>query len=207
MWMDGELIGIGPGAELWSRSDDNGIGTVLGQTIFHDTIANAGHWFEGMVDEVWILNDPVSEADLGAFVGTVWPFAYSPSPADGTAFEATSGDLSWVSGGYAVSHDVYFGSNMDDVAAGTGDTFKGSQAEVSYAVADLEPDTTYYWRVDEVNDAHPDSPWMGDVWSFSIPPAIAYNPNPADGAKFAPPGHPELDSRCQCHGAHGVHRG
>jgi hypothetical protein len=29
---------------------------------------------------------------------------------------------------------------------------------------------TYYWRVDEVNDLHPDSPWKGDVWSFTIAP-------------------------------------
>lgn len=44
--------------------------------------------------------------------------------------------------------------------------------------------TTYYWRIDEVNEAEPNSPWTGDVWSFSIPPRKAYNPDPADGAKF-----------------------
>ncbi|HUV63700.1 MAG TPA: hypothetical protein VMW24_07365 [Sedimentisphaerales bacterium] len=27
--------------------------------------------------------------------------------------------------------------------------------------------TTYYWRIDEVNDADPNSPWKGPVWSFS----------------------------------------
>lgn len=187
MWMDGELIGVGPGAALWSRSDDNAIGTVLGQTIFHDTIANAGHWFEGTVDELWILNDPVSEADLETFVGSVWPFAYGPSPASGTQFNATSGELSWVAGGYAVSHDVYLGTNIDDVIAGTGDTFIGNQVETTLSVADLSPDMTYYWRIDAINDDNPDSPWIGDIWSFTIPPAIAYNPSPADGAKFTGP--------------------
>jgi hypothetical protein len=44
------------------------------------------------------------------------------------------------------------------------------------------PGTTYYWRIDEVNDADPNSPWKGDVWSFSIPPKTAYDPDPADGA-------------------------
>ena len=29
---------------------------------------------------------------------------------------------------------------------------------------------------------HSDSPWKGDVWSFWIPPYIAYDPVPADGA-------------------------
>jgi hypothetical protein len=45
----------------------------------------------------------------------------------------------------------------------------------------LVPGTTYYWRVDEVNEADPNSPWKGDVWSFSIPPKTAYDPIPADG--------------------------
>jgi hypothetical protein len=49
----------------------------------------------------------------------------------------------------------------------------------------LVPGTTYYWRIDEVNEANPDSPWKGSVWSFSIPPKTAYNPKPADGAAVA----------------------
>jgi len=53
-----------------------------------------------------------------------------------------------------------------------------------YAYPDgLIPGTTYYWRIDEVNEVHPNSPWKGDVWSFSIPPKMAYNPVPADGAE------------------------
>jgi hypothetical protein len=49
----------------------------------------------------------------------------------------------------------------------------------------LVPGTTYYWRVDEVNDADPNSPWKGPVWSFSVAPYTAYNPDPADGAGIA----------------------
>jgi hypothetical protein len=50
----------------------------------------------------------------------------------------------------------------------------------------LAPGTTYYWRIDEVNEAEPNSPWKGDIWSFSIPPRTAYNPNPANGTEFLP---------------------
>jgi regulation of enolase protein 1 (concanavalin A-like superfamily) len=32
----------------------------------------------------------------------------------------------------------------------------------------LQWNTTYYWRIDEVNDAHPESPWIGPVWSFTV---------------------------------------
>jgi len=49
------------------------------------------------------------------------------------------------------------------------------------------PDTAYYWRIDEVNDADPNSPWKGDIWSFSIPPKTAYNPDPVDGTEFVDP--------------------
>jgi len=42
----------------------------------------------------------------------------------------------------------------------------------------------YYWRVDEVNEADPNSPWKGDVWSFVVPSKQAYNPVPADGVGF-----------------------
>jgi hypothetical protein len=47
----------------------------------------------------------------------------------------------------------------------------------------LIPGTTYYWRIDEVNTADPNSPWKGPIWSFSIPPRTGYNPIPADGAE------------------------
>jgi len=46
------------------------------------------------------------------------------------------------------------------------------------------PGTTYYWRVDEINDADPNSPWKGMVWSFMVPPKKAYDPVPNNGVKF-----------------------
>jgi hypothetical protein len=47
----------------------------------------------------------------------------------------------------------------------------------------LIPGTTYYWRINEVNDTEPNSPWKGPVWSFTVPPKTAYSPIPADGAE------------------------
>jgi len=78
------------------------------------------------------------------------------------------------------------------VANGTGDTFRVNQGLTFYVVGfpgypypdGLVPGTTYYWRIDEVNEADPRSPWKGSVWSFSIAPKTAYNPDPADGAEF-----------------------
>jgi hypothetical protein len=45
--------------------------------------------------------------------------------------------------------------------------FKGRQADPTFVPGDLEWNKTYYWRVDEVNPAEPESPWIGRVWSFT----------------------------------------
>lgn len=37
----------------------------------------------------------------------------------------------------------------------------------SYDLTGLGNGKTYYWRIDEVNDAHPDKLWKGDVWRFT----------------------------------------
>ncbi|MHC4329552.1 MAG: carbohydrate binding domain-containing protein [Planctomycetota bacterium] len=118
--------------------------------------------------------------------------AFDPDPADGVMHLETWATLRWTPGDFAVSHDVYIGTSFDDVNDGTGDTFQGNQGDTftvagfsGFAYPDgLEPGTTYYWRIDEVNDANAASPWKGDVWSFSIPPKTAYFPDPADGAEF-----------------------
>ncbi len=121
-------------------------------------------------------------------------FSSGPGPANGALHEDTWVTLSWRAGEFAVSHDVYLGEDFDDVndAMNESETFRGNQTLEfyvagfpGYAYPDgLVPGTTYYWRIDEVNEAEPNSPWKGDVWSFSVPPKTAYNPAPAEGAEF-----------------------
>jgi len=54
-------------------------------------------------------------------------------------------------------------------ATKTSPDYKGPKAlgEESYDPGKLTMNTTYYWRVDEVNNASTDSPWAGNVWSFT----------------------------------------
>jgi len=144
----------------------------------------------GAIDDVRIYDHGLSVPEiLSAMEGEVVLRAWGPTPADGTLYPDTWVNISWKPGPKAVTHDVYFGDNFDDVNAGAESTFQGNQAGnfmvvgfPGFAFPDgLVPGTTYYWRVDEVNDAEPNSPWVGDVWSFSIPPKTAYFPDPADG--------------------------
>jgi hypothetical protein len=121
--------------------------------------------------------------------------AYNPSPEDGSLFTETWINLSWSSGDAAVSHDVYISDNFDDVNAGAESAFWGNQTStfylagiVGYAYPDgLVPGTTYFWRIDEVNEAEPNSPWKGPVWSFTVPSTKAHDPDPSDGANFVDP--------------------
>jgi len=152
-----------------------------------------GRYLHGLMDEVRIYSRALADSEiLGvmAGAGAEYPFASAPNPADGALHEDTWVTLSWRAGDFAVSHDVYMGENFDDVNDGTGDTFRGNQGSTFFVAGfpgfaypeGLVPGTTYYWRVDEINDADPNSPWKGPVWSFSIPPRTAYDPAPADGA-------------------------
>lgn len=124
-----------------------------------------------------------------------YPQAASPVPTDGALHADTWVNMAWRAGDFAVSHNVYMGDDYQVVNKATKDSdlFRGNRREPFYVAGfpgfaypnGLVPGTTYYWRIDEVNDTHPDSPWKGEVWSFSIPPKTAYNPNPSDGAASA----------------------
>jgi hypothetical protein len=166
-------------------------------------LGNSGHntatyGYSGAIDDVRIYDHALSDVEiLGVMKGQPWPYASGPVPPDGDLHEDTWINLSWRPGVFAISHDVYLGDGFDNVSNATpeSETFRGNQTATSFLAGfpghpypeGLVPGTTYYWRIDEVNDADPNSPWKGPLWSFSIPPNTAYNPNPADGAESVGP--------------------
>jgi len=119
--------------------------------------------------------------------------ASKPNPEDGAYHADTWVTLSWKPGEFAVSHDVYFGEDFDVVNEATraSDVYRGNQVADFYVAGfpgfaypeGLVPGTTYYWRIDEVNAPPDETIFKGDVWSFTIPPKTAYNPDPADGTE------------------------
>ena len=97
--------------------------------------------------------------------------ALGPKPSNRATDVTQTPVLQWKPGLQATSHDVYFGTDANDVANATkaSPEFKGSTAlgEESYIPGKLPWDSTFYWRIDEVNATNPDSPWIGSVWSFA----------------------------------------
>ena len=93
-----------------------------------------------------------------------------PCPPDGVKNVPPDVVLSWAPGCSAEKHIVYFGAGPRDVGANGLPVSNPPQPRDtnSFDPGWLQLGSTYYWRIDEVNDAHPDSPWMGGIWSFTV---------------------------------------
>jgi len=99
--------------------------------------------------------------------GDVWSFTTEGAvaaldPANGAVDVTQTPVLTWAPG-LGASHEIYFGTN----AASLELKGSGNLGSESYDPGQLEWNTTYYWRVDEVNNANADSPWTGPLWSFT----------------------------------------
>ncbi|MHC4647536.1 MAG: LamG-like jellyroll fold domain-containing protein [Planctomycetota bacterium] len=97
--------------------------------------------------------------------------------------------LSWKPGDYAVTHDIYFGTSLSDVNESATAVVTGHDSNSWTAPTTLELGTTYYWRVDEVNDT---DVWTGDVWWFVTQTGRAFDPVPVDDERGTPSGDTEL---------------
>jgi hypothetical protein len=92
--------------------------------------------------------------------------AREPKPADDTTV-APNVVLSWRAGRQAVVHDVHISSVMESVLDGT--AYVGSVTEANYDAGALDLSETYYWRIDEVNEAQTPRKLEGELWNFSTP--------------------------------------
>jgi len=98
--------------------------------------------------------------------------AYDPVPANNAREVLSETTLSWTPGVYADKHDLYFGTNFNDVndANRTNPLGVLISQDRSYNNNTYDPPgfltsgKTHYWRVDEVNG--PDI-WPGEVWAFT----------------------------------------
>jgi len=89
--------------------------------------------------------------------------AREPQPVDGVSTDSAQVVLQWRAGREAASHEVSLGT--DSAAL----TVVGTTTEPSFDAGALEYGTTYFWRIDEVNEAETPTVHTGNVWSFTTP--------------------------------------
>jgi len=135
------------------------------------------YFFDGLIDDVRVYDRALSEAEIGEI--SVVPKASKPSPANKATDVPREVILSWTPGMFADKHNVYFGTNFNDVNSASTTNPRGVLASFGQNANTYDPagvldfSKTYYWRVDEVN-APPTSNivFKGDVWSFTVEPFV-----------------------------------
>ena len=153
------------------------------------TTGGVDRLMNGMVDDVRIYNHGLSDNDIKemfAWISGDTSIAALPVPKHQSINISPYTTLSWFPGKGATSHDVYLGTDFDDVNDATtgSDEFMGNVDVNSYDPPGLlELGQTYYWRVDELSDGETSK---GTVWQFTVDDGKASNPNPPDGLANTP---------------------
>ena len=135
---------------------------------YHVAGLQPGTTYYWRVDEI-AADGTVTPSEVWSFK-TMPATAWTPNPPDGAAYIKPSVTLTWMGGQGALNHDVYVGTNRADVEKGAASTSKGNQKTASLQLDGLAPDTTYYWRVDEVTMSG--SKVTGEIWKFTTRPVI-----------------------------------
>ncbi len=91
--------------------------------------------------------------------------AKDPDPALGATGVPLDVVLDWNPGREAAKHDVYLSTDQQAVVDGTAAVT--TVTETSHGPLSLDLGKTYYWRVDEVNEAETPNMWQGEIWDFA----------------------------------------
>jgi hypothetical protein len=95
--------------------------------------------------------------------------AYDPEPVDGARDVSRVTTFSWTSGVYADTHDIYFGTDLDDVNNASRNNpldvlVRQDETLNAFNPGELISGENYFWRFDEVSGPNI---WKGEVWSFT----------------------------------------
>ncbi len=139
----------------------------VGEAEWMSLILNTGAGFNSG-DALWLRVESIADGGQAIWIDNVVVeslrepvLAFDPSPAGGSSDALRDAVLSWTSGDFADRHDVYFGTNLEDVSNASRTDPRNvlvveGQGANTYGVGRLEFGRTYFWRVDEVNSP-PDS--------------------------------------------------
>jgi hypothetical protein len=91
--------------------------------------------------------------------------AKTPEPVSGATGVDLDVVLGWRAGREAVTHDVYISDDEQAVIDGTAPV--EGVTEASYGPSSLDLGKTYYWKINEVNEAETITTWGSNIWSFT----------------------------------------
>ncbi|MHC4593955.1 MAG: LamG-like jellyroll fold domain-containing protein [Planctomycetota bacterium] len=123
---------------------------------------HGGSGIDAYYDYIWLGAEP-PPPPIGAIVA-----ATEPNPADGATDVPRDVVLGWKPGDFAApvnGHKVYFSENFNDVNDGIGGIAQDANSYTRPQRLDFE--TTYYWRIDEVNGPPDYTVYQGKVWQFT----------------------------------------
>ncbi len=168
-----KLLGFGLKNVTVEYSVDGEEWTALGDFDLNQATAKSGYIYNSTIDfgglAVKFVKLTVNSAfgAMGQYGLSEVRFTYipvqarQPQPADGATNVATAPVLSWRAGREAGSHEVYFGTDAEELP------LLGTVSQASIAAGTLDLASTYYWKVVEVNNVEAISTWEGNVWSFA----------------------------------------
>lgn len=134
------------------------------------TNRNTANWFAGAIDEVRVYDRALDAAEIQALAAS--RAATLLSPADNAILDETSVLLEWERGAYAAEvngHEVFLSDNFQDVESSAPAASLGLTSNEYYQTGELEGGRVYHWRVNAIDDSNPDSPWRGEIRSFTVP--------------------------------------
>ena len=146
--------GAAPGAPIVLAPDE---------TRYNVGPLEAGVTYEWRVDQTNAAG--VTEGDVWSFTTDAsalpqLPTVVSPHHLERDPAFGPVPRLRWAAGTAPTHFDVYFGTENPP-------EFRGRQRRLAYATGPLEPGTTYYWRVDPVNEHGVRRGW---TWRFTTAP-------------------------------------
>jgi len=148
-----------PGLPTYNQYDEIPFGGVAAKMVRLNIQSNFGGFLESY---------SLSEVQFKAIPTE----ARSPVPGSGAVDVLPNDVLAWRAGREAVQSTVYVSTDPNEVADGGAASATSNTNSISLSAFDIRIGKTYYWRVDEVNEAEAESLWASPVWSFSTVTAV-----------------------------------
>lgn len=169
------IVGFGLKDVTVEYSIDGVNWTVLGDFVFAQGPSAAGYIanttvdFSGVtaqyvrlvVNRNWSGTDRYGLSEVRFLYVPTYP--RQPDPVSGATRLGPDVVLSWRAGRAATSHGIYV--SPDEEAVTSGVALVDTVAENRYELSGLDLGTTYYWKIEEINEAS--ASWMGEVWHFT----------------------------------------